>query len=178
MKVTISGISSSDETEYEVREVDGFDERFDTLAEELQLILSRYPVYADSSYLRWRFLNNPFRKFVLLAVTRRSDDRLYGFAAVEVSEHIGFVSEFFVRPEDDVVKALLLGAMRFGVSRSLRSLWFELINPTGPFSRDLARRGFKFNYSDRKTLGVMGDHQRDGLKDLANWYLTLSDLDV
>ena len=177
LKVTISGISSSDETEYEVREVDGFDERFDTLAEDFSSFF-KISCVRDSSYLRWRFLNNPFRKFVLLAVTRRSDDRLYGFAAVEVSEHIGFVSEFFVRPEDDVVKVLLTGLMRFGASRSIHSLRFELINPTGHFSRDLARWGFKLNYSDRKTLGAWGAYEIDGLADLANWYLTISDLDV
>jgi hypothetical protein len=111
-------------------------------------------------------------------VTRRRDDRLCGFAAVEVSEHIGFVSEFFVRPEDDVVKVLLTGLMRFGASRSIHSLRFELINPTGHFSRDLARWGFKLNYSDRKTLGAWGAYEIDGLADLANWYLTISDLDV
>jgi GNAT superfamily N-acetyltransferase len=177
LKVTKSGISSSAETEYEVREVDTFDERFEALSEELS---SSFKICCvrDSSYLRWRFLNNPFRKYVLLSVTRKRDGRLYGFAAVEVSGHIGLMSEFFVRPESDAVKALLLGAIRFAVSRSLRSLWFELINPTGHFARDLARCGFKFNYSDEKTLDVMGDYERDGLTDLANWYLTLSDLDI
>jgi len=177
LKVTNPGIFSSTETEYEVRKIETFDERFEALSEELS---SSFKICCerDSSYLRWRFLNNPFRKYVLLEVTRKRDGRLYGFAAVEVSEHIGVISEFFVRPESDAVKALLLGAMRFAVSRSLRSLWFELINPTGPFAGDLARSGFKFNYSDEKTLDVMGDHQRDGLKDVANWHLTLSDLDV
>jgi hypothetical protein len=177
LKVTKPGISSSAETEYEVREVDTFDERFEALSEELS---SSFKICCvrDSSYLRWRFLNNPFRKYVLLSVTRKRDDRLHGFAALEVSEHIGFVTEFFVRPEDDVVKALLIGLMRFGVSRSIHSLWFELINPTGPFARDLARCGFKFHYSDQKTLEILGDCRRDGMPDLANWYLTLSDLDI
>ena len=177
LKVTNPGIFSSAETEYAVGEVDTFDERFEALSEELS---SSFKICCvrDSSYLRWRFLNNPLRKYVLLEVTRKRDGPLDGFAAIEVSEHIGLISEFFVRPESDAVKALLLGAMRCAVSRSLRSLWFELINPTGPFVRDLARSGFKFNYSDEKTLDVMGDHQRDGLKDVANWYLTLSDLDV
>ncbi|MGD0664054.1 MAG: GNAT family N-acetyltransferase [Syntrophorhabdales bacterium] len=177
LKVTNREISSSDESHYVVREVDTFDERFEAFSEELS---SSFKICCvrDSSYLRWRFLNNPFRKYVLLEVTRKRDGRLYGFAAVEVSGDIGLMSEFFVRPESDAVKALLLGAMRFAVSRSLRSLWFELINPTGPFVRDLARSGFKLNYSDQKTLDVMGDYKRDALTDLRNWHLTLSDLDV
>ena len=177
LKVTNPGISSSDETEYEVGEVGDFDERFETLSEELSSSF-KICIVRDSSYLRWRFLNNPFKKYVLLSVTRKRDGRLYGFAALEVSEHIGFVSEFFVRPEDAVVKALLTGLMRLGVSRSLHSLWFELINPTGRFSRDLVRCGFKLHHSDPKTLEILGDCGRDGLPDLANWYLTVSDLDV
>ena len=177
LKVTNQGISSSDETEYEVREVGSFDKRFETLSEELS---SSFKIcwLRDSSYLRWRFLDNPFRKYILLSVTKKRDARLHGFAALEVSEHIGFVTEFFVRPEDDVVKALLTGLMRFGVSLSIHSLWFELINPTGPFARDLVRCGFKLHYSDQKTLEILGDCGRDGMADLANWYLTVSDLDV
>jgi GNAT superfamily N-acetyltransferase len=177
LKATNPGIFSSAETAYDVREIDTFDERFEALSEELR---SSFKICCvrDSSYLRWRFLNNPFRKCVVLAVTGKRDGRLHGFAAVEVSEDIGVVREFFVRPEDDVIKALLMGVMRFGVSRSLRSLRLALINPVGPLSRDLAQWGFKFNYSDRKTLGVWGDYERDGLADLANWYLTVSDLDI
>ena len=177
LKVTHPEVFSPDETKYEVKEIDTFDERFETLSEEL-ISSFRICCVRDSSYLRWRFLNNPFRKYVLLSVARKRDARLHGFAAVEVSGDMGVVSEFFVRQEADVVKALLTGVMRFGVSRSLRSLRFELINPAGPFARDLARCGFKFNYSDQKTMELLGDHGRDGLKDMANWYLTLSDLDT
>jgi GNAT superfamily N-acetyltransferase len=177
LKVTNPRIFSSADTEYEVLKIETFDERFEAFSEELSSSLKICCV-RDSSYLRWRFLDNPFRKYELLEVTRKRDGRLYGFAAIEVSEQIGLISEFFVSPESDAVTALLLGAMRFAVSRSLCSLWFELINPAGPFVRDLAGSGFKFNYSDEKTLDVMGDYKRDGLTDLANWYLTLSDLDI
>jgi GNAT superfamily N-acetyltransferase len=175
-KATGPRISSSRDAKHFIRGIEGFDESFEVLTKEV-LPFFKICCVRDCSYLRWRFLNNPFRQYTLLKAERKEDGRLDGFAAIEISGDTGQVSDFFARPEDDAPAALLTGVISLAVSYSLQSISM-VVNPLGPYSHDLTRCGFRFNFDDQKTLMVLSDAATDGREDLANWYTTVADLDM
>jgi len=176
IKATSLRTLKSSETRHAILDFNDFDETFGTLTQEIAPFFNICGV-RDGSYLRWRFLDNPFRRYILKKAVRKEDGRLDGFTAIEISGKNGTISDFFARPEEGVVEALLMGVIRFGVSKSLHSLSL-MMNPAGPYYKNFIRCGFGCDRSDKKTFEVFGDVEKDGLKDLKNWYLTLSDLDI
>lgn len=166
----------SNDAMFLISEFSNFDESFEVLNREI-LPFFKICCFRDCSYLRWRFLKNPFRKYTLMKVERKKDGRLVGFAAIEIIGDDAYISDLYVHPDDDVLEALLVGIINCGIAHSLQSVSLT-INPIGPYSRNISACGFSFNNSNLTTLGIMGDAGNDGIESLANWYLTFSDLDM
>ena len=174
-QITVEKALVQYDSKYSFSEFSGFDESFEALSMEV-LPMLKICCFRDCSYLRWRFVDNPFRKYTLIKVERNKNRRLEGFAALEVSEENAHISEFFARPEDDVFEALLTAIIRFGIDHSLRSV-SVVTNPSGSYGHNLVSRKFRFQHSDQRMLEVLGDSGKDALEDLANWYITYADVD-
>jgi hypothetical protein len=174
-KVTSPKAFEPNDRKYCTGEFNTFDESFDSLSREISPLF-KICCLRDCSYLRWRFLDNPFRKYTLIKVERKVDGRLEGFAALEVFGENVHISELFARPQDDILEALLSSVIRFGIGQSLRSVSL-VTNPAGPYRHNLALYRFRFARSDQRVLEVLGDSGKDGLEDLANWYITFADVD-
>ena len=175
LTMTVPGSLRPIDTEFFVSEFKSFDESFESLNNEI-IPFFKICCLRDCSYLRWRFVDNPFRQYTLMKVERKEDGRLVGFVALEVSGDQIRISELFARPEDDILKALLIAIIRFGVVHSLQSVSM-MINPEGPYSHNLASCKFRLNHSDRMMLEVLGYSGKDALESLVNWYIAYSDVD-
>ena len=174
-QIMVTRALAAHESKYSVSEFNDFDESFEVFSQEI-LPVFKICCLRDCSYLRWRFLDNPFRKYTLIKMVRNKDSRLIGFAALEVSEENAHISEFFTRPEDDIVEALITAIIRFGIDNSLRSV-SVVTDPSGTYSNGFASLRFRFQHSDQRMLEVLGESGGDALEELANWYITYADVD-
>jgi ribosomal protein S18 acetylase RimI-like enzyme len=162
--------------EYTVSEFSGFDDSFETLSGEIASSVEICCV-RDIPYLRWRFLDHPSKHYKLLYARRKDNDKVAGFAAVEISDNTAQISDIFGRTDDGSFEALLIALINFCLSKSLQKIWL-MVNPSGLHCRILLSLGFRLDHSDLKALGVLGDTENDTIENLGNWYLTAADLDI
>jgi len=173
---TENRLSRLHDSKYVVSEMVSFDDSFEALIAEVTPSFN-ICCLRDMPFLRWRFLDNPFRKYTLLKITEQKNGKLHGYAALEGSGDCLLVSDLFVRREDEVVESLLRALIKYGVAHSFN--WISMkINPEGPYGHNLIRCGFKFNTSNRYPFIVWSEHDKEYFVNLKNWYLTVADLDI
>jgi hypothetical protein len=170
------GIARSHDFERNFKQVSGFDGRFDMLAAELNSLASIYGV-RDSSYLNWRYFDNPARAHTVFSYEERGE--LQGFAVLEFSATVCYLVDFFVKPDDVLAENLLNGVIALAYANGSRRIK-SLINPGGAFFNTFMRRGFTFNV-DEVPLQILipaADGPLASLLDLEEWYLSYAEYDV
>ncbi len=157
----------------EVENLDGFDDSFDDLFEEVAAVVPCLPE-KDAAFLRWRYgPDSPQAPVTVLGV--RDGGRLLGYAILKAASHgqDGYVLDLTALPgRQDVKRALLRRVVssfrRIGV-QIIRYRFLE--SPTSPRSADLRRLGFFYRKVRRNTLLLKfadrGLHKT--ARDLTNW---------
>jgi len=157
----------------EVENLDGFDDSFDDLFEEVAAVVPCLPE-KDAEFLRWRYgPDSPQAPVTVLGV--RDGGRLLGYAVLKAASHgqDGYVLDLTALPGRQDVKRALLRR----VVRSFRRIGVQIVryrfleSPTSPRSADLRRLGFFYRKVRRNTLLLKfadrGLHKT--ASDLTNW---------
>jgi len=161
----------------EIVELERFDIRFDHLWDQVRDDY-RIIVKRDSTYLQWRYVENPVASYRILAYV--SGQEVLGYAVLKwFRQEMHIVDILTVQDGGVVGEHLVYGAIEMArqSSASAVSLW---INVTNPLHRVLERMGFQ-NEAPVTYFGaciLRPDLVGGDALDYRNWYLTMGDSDV
>jgi hypothetical protein len=167
--------SSSWENGYNVEQITSFDTAFEGAEEEITSSFSICCI-RDLPYLKWRFFENPLKKYTILGF-KEKDGALRGYVALEVAGSATVISDLFAWPEETIVRTLLRAAIKFAVSQGSQSV-VTMINPEEPLGKYLIRFGFRPSHVNPLPLIVLTELADHTVDDLKNWHITAADLDV
>jgi GNAT superfamily N-acetyltransferase len=160
----------------EIREISSFDERFDSLMDEVG---STMPVCGmrDSKYLDWRYFQNPAKAHTILA--RLVNGELRGFAALEFTQDKCYIIDIFARDDTDSVEKLIAGVLGRALELGTNVI-MPIINPKGPYLKQLIRWGFKPGADEYPFMILPTSDNRniEHLTDSNNWYVSYADHDM
>lgn len=163
---------------FQVEVVESFDERFDTLFENIADTVPCLPV-KDAAFLRWRYgPGSPHAETRILGIS--GQDGLLGYAILRetATGRDGYVLDLTALPgRQDVARELLRRAvrnfMRTGVS-VIRYRFLE--SPTSPQARDAWRLGFFPRKRRHQLLVKFADHAlQERARDPAHWAYNAGD---
>jgi len=165
---------------YEVKELSDFDDRFDTLWENIS---SAYPVITrrSSRYLKWRYMDNPMADFTLLGLFK--GHVLKGYMVYTTLEEggrtSGVIFDFFCGKEDLEVRLLLSDGLLRLLRNGVRSIRCGAL-PHTQLHHCLVELGFeKWPISPLINFEVLDDVIDESvLGNLDEWYLSLGDTDL
>ncbi len=129
---------------FKVEVVDSFDERFDTLFENIADTVPCLPV-KDAHFLRWRYgPGSPHAETLTLGIS--GQDGLLGYAIlrVTVTGRDGYVLDLTTLPgRHDVARELLRRAVRHFMRTGVELIRYRFLeSPTSPQARDAWQLGF------------------------------------
>jgi len=165
---------------YRVREITRFDERFDGLWDEVSKTV-RAATLRDSSYLNWRYTEDPARSFEILSAEDKSG-RLAGFvvfAALPAPVETGVILELVTRPGSPGV-AHLLAARALGRLKELGSKSAAVWAFRHQENVDVLKRmGFREREQDLnlQVRKIAPDLDWSELTDRSGWYISMGDND-
>jgi len=160
-------------------EVEGFDESFDELFENVAASVPCVPE-KDAAFLRWRYgPGSPQFPVTVLAV--KEGETLLGYAVLMVTStgQDGYVLDLTTLPDRrNAARALLRESIRFFRREGVQIVRYRfLASATTPRSSDLHRLGFFQRKGRRNSLLVKFADLRlhEMAHDIANWSYTLGD---
>jgi hypothetical protein len=133
-------------------------------------------VQRTATYLNWRYLNNPLRRYEVVTVRRAGD--LLAYAIFTQSDQDAMLVDLFGAEDATVMEGLLVTVIAMLRQRQVISLTAPLLN-THPLIPLLKRFGF-FPREHAPVVVYMPPHRRfEGVVDQGkNWFLTRGDRDV
>ena len=166
----------------EVTRLSRFDDLFDTLWARVSRETA-VCVHRDRATMNWRYFENPFHTYTVLALLDGATLRGCLVAkVVQQSPYVyGTIAEFLVpEQEDDVQHALLAEAMQ--LFEDARVDIVKTLEPPGKIGGVLRRAGFR-SFGRRSDLVVatdssLGHDLRTAVGDASAWYLTKGDCDL
>lgn len=157
--------------------LENFDERFDEL---FFLIINKYKIITSriSSYLSWRFVDNPENKYQIIAFI--DGGKVLGYAVVKIYNNNGVLIGDIVdliAVNDSVLRQILNFSLDFLQSKKILSanMWFcdnEYLDVLKEF--DFQENGKHFHFIVKNN----SDTFNDDLLEFNNWYITMSDIDI
>jgi hypothetical protein len=152
---------------------DEYDELFERVQRKYAVITIR-----DSQFLTWRFLQNPLYKEIRI-LRLEAEDRLKGYAVVEVGGAAPRVLDFLVDHDVGAMRTLLDGIIRFLRGRGVSTLVLRSTD-SNPVLRDL--RSFGLIGRDPRNSAIVAYTGTNGscrsVLDESNWFMTEADRDV
>jgi hypothetical protein len=170
----------------QVHPVNQIDSRFDELWQAARPV-GKIAVLRSAAYLDWRYLRNPTRDYVVLAL--EEEDRLVAYAVVRCMQQFGLnggmITELVSGPDrPDAREAVLVAAIHYSLAQRMDlcactvrgdDLSTSLLRRNGffPIPEQLAPKKWYFG------AHVNNDSVNAALaKDPGRWYLTFGDTDV
>lgn len=163
--------------ETDLKNISGFDGRFDKLMETVTPTFNICGV-RDSQYLTWRYLKNPQKGHTILSYEERG--ALHGFAVLQFYNNRCYLFDFFVKKENELVESFISGLINFAISKGSRLITWR-VNPIGPYIKHFLHCGFKIRRDTTFPLEVLvpnDDTDLEYLTNFSNWYLTFGDFDI
>ena len=163
-----------------IRRIHDFDESFDVFWDEVS---NAFPaiIRRDSTYLRWRFLNNPFWDYEIFKAERQG--RILGYIVLRegISRDFtsGVISDILAHPEDtNTIRSLI----RFAQTYFFGKKHIELIRCdilSRNFERQLKKLGF---FRIQSTIHFLVGNIKDGMDpdiilDRDKWFMDYADSD-
>jgi GNAT superfamily N-acetyltransferase len=163
------------ENSYTIGQITSFDGEFETAEKEISSS-SYASCVRDVQYMKWRFFENPFRRYTILGCNEMNGS-FRGYVALESAGATTVIGDLFAYPEEKIVTYLLQAAVKFAVSRGSRSI-VVMMNPEEAFGRQLLHFGFRHSHENHLPLIILTELADSNLGNLKNWHLTAADLDV
>jgi hypothetical protein len=159
-----------------VRELTGFDQRFDGLWERVKAHCEVIAV-RDARHLQWRYCRNPAVRYRVLA--HFDGDTLNGYAVVKHYEDELQVVDVLTLPDPDIGVRLVGAAAELAAQECARTVGMWL-NYSHPLHRRLEALGFRIGapvtYFCGRVLG--SDVPAAFIYDFRKWYVTMGDSDA
>lgn len=173
-----------------VSELSTFDHRFDQLWDDVSSGFD-IAVVRDVPYLTWRYVQNPLRRYLILAAERGDDLLGYAVLSFRDAEKKGVlaIAELLLRPsETDAGLALLHEASRQALHAKCGQLQCWMLPQHSLYTRLLRHSGFVYAPIRllpgifRQTTSFItrlpeGGTMTPDPTDLANWFLAMGDQD-
>lgn len=155
--------------------VSGFDERFDTLWQDVKKDGMNIGV-RNRRYLTWRYEKHPLIAYRIFVLTRHA--RLCGYIIFHVSEDTCYVDDMFCSDKKEYPYHLLSLFLKHIRSTDTSSIIFTM-NDNDLFDFPLSRFGFIKRPSTWSVMIYTHDMQADAALFLGNqWFLTAGDKDA
>ena len=167
-----------------VKRVHGFDERFDTLWDEVR---HQFPILLvrDKAFLRWRFSEKPGTEYVTFVAEQRG--QLVGYIVVRGDQmmglRVGFILDMLTT-NHKVASALLSEAIQHFKGEGEDAIGCLMLQHT-PYFKVLRKAGFvvapkrlmhkEFYFGVQVKPSVLAD---ETINKRSNWYLTFADTDL
>lgn len=171
---------SSIDKEIKIKEVYGFDERFDHLWNQLKGFFTITTI-RDAKYLNWRYCLHPLYKYRILVAEKKEE--ILGFAILRCAEDKGlkrgYIMDFLVKHgEKKLVSTLLTKSLRFFYDEGVDLVTCWML-PHAPYYKALRRHLFFKRTSDLVTAvtSFNKDISNEFLKNPSNWHVTMGDCD-
>jgi len=182
----ISKISIEKNTNYEIREIETFDEEFRGFSQNFK---DQIPIYLNRTqkYLNWRFVEKPNLK-----------DKHYNYSKFKILDRSGEMKSFivtkffqsenqkilhlvdFLAPNDEVLYHMILRFLVEMAKTNDRNAISMFLNKCHPFSEYLKKYGFKYAETNRVYIIRANDNtlDKDTLFEEKNHFMTMGDSDV
>jgi hypothetical protein len=155
-----------------------FDQRFDIF---WYKVSSQFPIIGErnSSYLNWRFIQFPHKKYRIFALTHRKYRDVFGYIIFHIAENRVYIEDFLSTDMDKVFDSLLSEFLLF-----IRKQGFDSVNIryTGPklIANKLKEYGFSVRDTERKIAIYVPSNfpLLPYILDKENWFLSQGDNDV
>jgi hypothetical protein len=179
MKMAKQNRTSSEVTTYEItRFSENMKQPLDEMVKKFQLI-----AYRDPEYLNWRYIDIPYRKYMIYAVKKHGVFKGYVALRIEVdSKNIkkGIVVDLLCHPdENDCFVALFSKAEQYFSSSGAD--FIVCLSTNSIFRNWLRELGYKEAAAKVKEFflirNVENSSDKDVLEEFSNWYLTYGDSD-
>jgi hypothetical protein len=166
--------------EYEVEEVDGFDESFDHFFEKVAAVVPCVQE-KDAAFLSWRYgPDSPQAPVKVIAV--RGQQGLLGYAVIKLiaNGEDAFILDLMALPGySGVARALVRESVLYFRKNGAHIIRYRYLDsPTTPHEADLKRLGFFSRGANRRNsiLVRFGDPKKHEMgTDLANWSYNIGD---
>jgi hypothetical protein len=153
--------------------IDSLDQRFDDLWERVR---DGFGFVGDRGmdYLRWRFLDHPYKSYRFFGLQERASSRLIAYLAYYTRDNIAYIDDFLFE-DSEVALGALIDAFGSYCRKSGLAAMSLIIFENEKYASPLKKLGFLAEETDQKVLWSRRDEapiEKTGV------FLTMADCDI
>ena len=160
-----------------MEKLDGLDDRITVFWEKVSVDYD-FAARRDASYLTWRYLKNPYRKYDIFELRLDREMLAYCITRIDYEKNVrvGYIVDFLAKKKD--INTMLLRALKYFKEMKVDSIVCDVIN------RDIEETLTEFGFSERESArDLMLKINRPGvdaslITEKNNWFVTRGDSDM
>jgi hypothetical protein len=168
----------SADTEYELKAITSFDERFDALFESSR---NSFPIIGErsSQILNWRFADSPQKDFQACALQSRKTGDILGYAVYQIREKVAFIEDLYASDPGEGLRRVLGHFILALLKKDIATINLSFFGAQRHIDL-FAEFGFSVRTEERTFVMLIDKAAKhyDYITNQENWYFFHADNDV